>query len=56
MGASDLPDTYAQGLRAYTSGKLEVPMLQVICITSGTINICPNLWLTTLPIFIIIAR
>ena len=30
---SDLPDIYAQ--RAYKSGKSQVPMLQLICNTSG---------------------
>ena len=35
----DLPDMYAQGLRAYISGKSRAPMLQVICITSGTLKI-----------------
>ena len=43
MGTSDLPDMYicpkpegaARGLRAYISGKSRVPMLQVLCNTSG---------------------
>ena len=26
-----------RGVRAYISGKLQLPMLQVVCITSGTI-------------------
>ena len=34
MGARDLPDMYAQSLRAYISGKSQAHMLQVICITS----------------------
>ena len=38
MGTSDLPDMYAQspratGLRAYISGKSQVPMLQLLCKT-----------------------
>ena len=33
---------YAQGLRAYISGKSRLPMLQVICITSGTLKIKIN--------------
>ena len=40
MGMSDLPDMYAQRpraagprLRAYISGKLQVPILQMICNT-----------------------
>ena len=33
MGTRDLPDTYAQSLRAYISGKSRVPMLQLICNT-----------------------
>ena len=44
MGWRDLPDMYAQslraaGLRAYISDKSRLPMLQVICITSGTLKI-----------------
>ena len=34
MGARDLPDMYARGMRAYISGKSRAHMLQVICITS----------------------
>ena len=34
MGWRDLPDMYAQSLRA-----AQLPMLQVICITSGTLKI-----------------
>ena len=30
-------------LRAYISGKSRLPMLQVICITFGTLKICPSL-------------
>ena len=40
MGARDLPDMYARGLRAYISGESRAPMLQVLCITSGTLKIC----------------
>ena len=45
MGARDLPDMYARGpqargLRAYISGESQAPMLQVLCITSGTLKIC----------------
>ena len=36
MGMSDLPDMHAQCSKAYLLGKSEVPMLQVIYITSGT--------------------
>ena len=39
MGARDLPDMYARSLRAYISGESRAPMLQVICITSGTLKI-----------------
>ena len=42
MGMRDLPDMYAQGLRAYITGKSRLPMLQVRCITSATLKICPN--------------
>ena len=57
MGARDLPDMYArgpqaQGLRAYISGESRAPMLQVICITSGTLKICPNLQAFALPIYV----
>ena len=57
MGARDLPDMYtrssrAAGLRAYISGESQAPMLQVICITSGTLKICPNLQCSALPIHI----
>ena len=34
MGTRDLPDMYAQGPRAYISGKSQEHMLQVIFITS----------------------
>ena len=30
----------ARGLRAYISGESRVPMLQVLCITSGNLKIC----------------
>ena len=40
MGARDLPDMYARSPRAYISGESRAPMLQVPCITSGTLNIC----------------
>ena len=40
MGTRDLPDMYARGLRAYISGESRAPMLQVLCITSGTLKIC----------------
>ena len=43
MGTSALPDMYAQSPRAYISGKARVPMLQLICHTSGTLKICPKL-------------
>ena len=60
MGARDLSDMYARGpqargLRAYTSGESRTPMLQVICITSGTLKICPNLQAFALPIYITIS-
>ena len=34
MNMMDLPDMYAQGLRACISGKSQVHMLQVLCNTS----------------------
>ena len=45
MGARDLPDMYARSPRAcspraYISGESRAPMLQVPCITSGTLKIC----------------
>ena len=57
MGERDLPDMYARSLRAagpraYISGESRAPMLQVICITSGTLKICPNLQAFALPIYI----
>ena len=57
MGARDLPDMYARspsaaGLRAYISGESRAPMLQLICITSGTLKMCPNLQAFALPIYI----
>ena len=52
MGERDLPDMYARGLREYISGESQVPMLQVIYITSGTLKICPNLQAFALPIYI----
>ena len=33
MAMRDLPDMYAQSLRAYISGKSLMPMLQLLCIT-----------------------
>ena len=42
----------ARGLRAYISGESRAPMLQVMCITSGTLKICPNLQVSALPIYI----
>ena len=42
----------ARGLRAYISGESRAPMLQIICITSGTLKICPNLQAFALPIYI----
>ena len=35
------------------SGNARVPVLQLICYTSGTLKICPNLLLTALPIYIV---
>ena len=52
MGVRDLPDMYARGPRACILGKSQAPMLQVVCITSGTLKICPNLQVTALPIYI----
>ena len=52
MGVRDLSDMYAQSPRAYILGESRVPMLQVICITSGTLKICPNLQAFALPIYI----
>ena len=50
MGTSALPYMCAQspraagrGLRAYISGKARVPMLQLICYTSGTLKSAQNL-------------
>ena len=43
----------ARGLRAYISGKSRVHMLQVICNTSGTLKICPNLMSIFLPLYIV---
>ena len=42
----------ARGLRAYISGESRAPMLQVMCITSGTLKIYPNLQAFALPIYI----
>ena len=58
MGTRDLPDMYARGpqargLRAYISGKSRVHMLQVICNTSGTLKICPNLISIFPPLYIV---
>ena len=49
MGASDLPDPKPE---AKASGESQAPILQVICITSGTLKICPNLQVTALPIYV----
>ena len=48
IGKSALPDIYVQRSRAsaYISGKAQVPVLQLIFYTSGTLKICPNLMLT----------
>ena len=43
----------ARGLRAYISGKSRVHMLQVICNTSGTLKICPNLMSLFPPLYIV---
>ena len=53
-GMSALPDMYTPCLRvsADISGNARVPLLQLICYTSGTLKICPNLLLTALPIYI----
>ena len=53
MGTRDLPDMYARSSRAYISGKSRVHMLQVICNTSGTLKICPNLMLIFRPLYIV---
>ena len=42
----------ARGLRAYISGESRTPMLQVPCVTSGTLKICLNLQVFALPIYI----
>ena len=44
---SALPDKYTQHSRAYKvsadiSGNASVPVSQLICNTSGTLKICPN--------------
>ena len=52
MGARDLPDMYAQSPRANISFESRAPILQVLCITSGTLNICPNLQALALSIYI----
>ena len=59
MGTRDLPDMYARspraaGPRAYISGKSRVHMLQVICNTSGTLKICPNLTSIFPPLYILV--
>ena len=53
-GTSALPDMYAQRPRVSVdiSGNARVPVLQLICYTSSTLKICPNLLLTALPIYI----
>ena len=45
--------TAARGLMAYISGKSRVHMLQVICNTSGTLKICPNLMSIFPPLYIV---
>ena len=52
MDMTNLPDMYAQSLRAYISGESQVPILQVICITSSILKIGPNLLIAALPIYI----
>ena len=39
-------DVQRPRVSAYISGKARVPVLQLICYTSGTLKICPNLKLT----------
>ena len=53
-GTSALPDMYARRPRASAdiSGNARVPVLQLICYTSGTLKICLNLLLTALSIYI----
>ena len=53
-GTSALPNMYALHPRASVdiSGNAQVPVLQLICYTFGTLKICPNLLLTALPIYI----
>ena len=38
MGTIALPDKYDRSMRAYISGKAQVPMLQLICYTFGTLK------------------
>ena len=53
-GMSALPDMYARRPRATADilGNARVPVLQLICYTSGTLKVCPNLLSTALPIYI----
>ena len=56
-GIRDLSDMYSLitqscNLRAYISGKSKVPMVQVLCIVSGTLKNSPNLQFNTLYIYI----
>ena len=58
-GISALPDMYARHPRACSawvsadiSGNALMPVLQLICYTSGTLKINPKLLFTTLPIYI----
>ena len=53
MDITNLPDMYAQSLRAYKSWVL---ILQEICITSGILKISPNLLIAALPIYITMHR
>ena len=53
-GMSALPDMYTRFPRVSVdiSGNAPVPVLQLICYTSSTLKICPNLLLTAQPIYI----
>ena len=58
-GTSALPDMYAWCPRAQCprasadiSGNAQVPMLQLLCYTFGTLKTCPNLLLTIQSIYI----
>ena len=50
MGMRDLHYMYARSLRA--AGPRAEGLLQVICITSSTLKICPNLQVSALPIYV----